>query len=183
MKYASMTPQDFIPAEIFRFFPEIRGDYRLVASFKHIAQDSIDDVIASIKDLLLHAILVPYEGNWLLIPQVEAYYHEKEVDDVAQNDSHFPYSNNLEVKSKKCEIGRGSWYEVKFRYQKSGFIATGGILGNIKSSKSVDAFLGVAVPASTRDINDETDRRALKIELNNLYGKHPNFSDFLLLKS
>lgn len=93
MKYASMTPQDFIPAEIFRFFPEIRGDYRLVASFKHIAQDSIDDVIASIKDLLLHAILVPYEGSWLLIPQVEAYYHEKEVDDVAQNDSHFPYSN------------------------------------------------------------------------------------------
>lgn len=35
----------------------------------------------------------------------------------------------------------------------------------------MDAFLGVAVPASIRDINDETDRRALKIELNKLYEK------------
>lgn len=59
-----------------------------------------------------------YEGNWLLIPQVEAYYHEKNVDDVAQNDSHYPYSDNLEVKFEKCEMGRGSWYELRFRYQK-----------------------------------------------------------------
>lgn len=88
------------------------------------------------------------EGNWLLITQVEAYYHEEKVDDVAQNDSHFSYADKLQINFEKCEMGRGLWYELRFRYKKLEFIATGGINGNNNSSKPVDAFLGVAVPPS-----------------------------------
>lgn len=44
-------------------------------------------------------------------------------------------------------MGRGLWYELRFRYKKLEFIATGRIVGCNDSSKNGSAFLGVAVPS------------------------------------
>lgn len=150
MKYASSSPEDFISAEVFRLFPEVSGEYRLVTDLQlldgNITLESIDSAINSIKDLLVNAIILSYEGNWVLVSQVEGYYHDTQVDDVAQNDSHYAYSNRLQVDFEKCEMGRGLWYGLCFRYKKLEFIATGGIFGNNNRSKPVDAFLSFAVP-------------------------------------
>ncbi|KAG2195500.1 hypothetical protein INT47_012044 [Mucor saturninus] len=79
--------------------------------------------------------------------QIEAYYHDKAVDDVAQIDKSSKYPKYLEAAIQKSEMGKGSWYELRFRCQKVEFIATGGIFQSEQGGTKLDAFLSVAVPS------------------------------------
>lgn len=146
MKYAVESPEEIIPTGIFNFYPQICSDYRLVARIDYlddlmIFSESINATINKMKDLLIHSFVVSHEGNWLYVTQVEAYYHEEKIDDVAQNDSHFSYADRFQINFKKCEMGRDVWYELRFRYKKIEFIATGGIAGG---STNFNAFFDVA---------------------------------------
>lgn len=60
-----------------------------------------DAAVNDIQDLLINSVIMSYEGNWMLITQVEAYYHEKKIDDVAQNDSHFSFGKKLDIAFEK----------------------------------------------------------------------------------
>lgn len=78
MKYAVESPEDFIPTGIFKFYTQIRSDYRLVARIDYlddlmIFSESINAAINKMKDLLINSSVVSHEGNWLIITQVEAH--------------------------------------------------------------------------------------------------------------
>ncbi|KAI9360566.1 hypothetical protein BD770DRAFT_318583, partial [Pilaira anomala] len=126
MKYAVLSPAEFIPNEVFTEFPGLDSSYKV---------------------LLVNSIVVSQEGNWILVTQVEAYYHDHSIDDVSQINRHYEYPEKLEVAMEKCEMGKGTWYELRFRYQKLEFIATGGIFCEEKDKTKIGAFLGVAVPS------------------------------------
>lgn len=75
------------------------------------------------KDLLIRAVLRTQQNNWMLITQVEAYYHDRTIDDVSQNDLNIKYPTKSQVAFEKCEMGKGVWYEIRFRFQRLESIA------------------------------------------------------------
>ena len=77
---------------------------------------------------------------------MEAYYHNHSVDDVSQINPHYNYPENLKVSMEKCEMGKGTWYELRFRFGKLEFIATGGIFCE-KDKTKIGAFLRAAAPS------------------------------------
>jgi hypothetical protein len=155
MKYARISPEDFIPAEIFQKFPQLRTQYRAVINTTPFDKDmmnststaTVEAAVKRFKDLLIHSIVQSQQNNWIFITQVEAYYHEKEIDDVAQVDQKDKYSQNLVANMEKCQEGKGSWYELRFRCQKVEIIATGGYYNKEHDSNKLGAFLGVAAPS------------------------------------
>jgi rare lipoprotein A (peptidoglycan hydrolase) len=152
MKYGSISPEDFIPAEIFQKFPQLRTQYRAVINTTPFDEDmmnststaTVEAAVKRFKDLLIHSIVRSQQNNWIFITQVETYYHEKEIDDVAQVDQKDKYPQNLVVNMEKCQKGKGSWYELRFRCQKVEIIATGGYYNKEHDSNKLGAFLGVA---------------------------------------
>lgn len=93
MKYAAATPQDFIPNAVFQKFPQLRTEYKAIINSNPLSQDlissnhaTVQSAIEELKDLLVHSFVVSQQNNWIFITQVEAYYHDKDVDDVAQVD-------------------------------------------------------------------------------------------------
>lgn len=101
------SPSDFIPNQTIDIFSETRVRYRLVSNIEYLAGQTFpppqtnDAAVNDIQDLLINSVIMSYEGNWMLITQVEAYYHEKKTDDVAQNDSHFSFGKKLDIAFEK----------------------------------------------------------------------------------
>ncbi|KAG2199667.1 hypothetical protein INT47_005192 [Mucor saturninus] len=155
MKCAQIYLNDFKPHAIFQRFPELDENYKLVVSFSPFEGISDDDmsnvqvqsIVDMMKDMLIHSFVRSQENNWLFVTQIEAYYHDKAIDDVAQIDKSSKYPNYLEASIEKFEMGKGSWYELRFRCQKVEFIATGGIFQSEQGDTKLVAFLGVAVPS------------------------------------
>lgn len=159
MKHASLSPDSFFPDVIFQKFPEMTDEYKLVTSFRlfeaeNLSAKEVEEAVASMKDLLIHAVIRTQENNWMLVTQVEGYYHDRDIDDVSQNDPYIKYPNKSQVSFEKCEMGKSTWYEIRFGFKKLEFIATGGITNHGHDDLKLDAFLGVAVPSHIiQDIN------------------------------
>ncbi|CAO3616668.1 unnamed protein product [Mucor hiemalis] len=107
MKYANRSPADFIPREIFQKFKTLPKNFKLVMPFRLFEEDSIsvdavETAISQMKALLVHSIVLTQENNWVLATQVEAYYHDKSMDDVAQNDKSFKFPDKFEVALEKA---------------------------------------------------------------------------------
>lgn len=90
---------------------------------KAITTNTVEDALKSCSDLLVHSIVRSQEGNWVFVTQIEAYYHEKEIDDVAQVRQGNKYPKTLVADFKEREEGKSSWCELRFRFEK---LATGG---------------------------------------------------------
>lgn len=155
MKYAMISPGDFIPSEILGRFPGVQKEYKAVISSSPLStrlptstsEAEVEAAIKKIKDFVIHSIIKSQENNWVFIPQVEAYYHQKPLDDVAQVRSTDIYPQFLEFNLEKREEGKGSWYELFFRCQKIEVIATGGIYNHEQDNESkLGAFLDVSAP-------------------------------------
>lgn len=116
MKHASLSPDSFLPDAIFEKWPQMTDKYKRVTSFRLFEADvlSADEV---------EAVLRTQQNNWMLITQVEAYYHDRTIDDVSQNDPHIKYPTKSQVAFEKCEMGKGTWYEIRFRLQRLESIA------------------------------------------------------------
>lgn len=113
-----------------------------------IEQTTVDNAIKEFKKLLIHAFIISQENKWIFISQIEAYYHDKNIDDVSQVDDKDEYPEKITVSIEKFQEGRGSWYELRFRYQKIEIIATGGLYNSNANNDDLRAFLGVAAPPS-----------------------------------
>lgn len=100
--------------------------------------------------LLMHSIIISQQNNWVLITQMETYYHDSSIDDVAfvKLDR---FVDKLHISMQKCQ-GRGAWYELRFSVRKFEVVATGGLCSN-SNNDGLDAFLGVGVPPQL--INDD----------------------------
>lgn len=100
--------------------------------------------------LLMHSIIISQQNNWVLITQMETYYHDSSIDDVAfvKLDR---FVDKLHISMQKCQ-GRGAWYELRFSVRKFEVVATGGLCSN-SNNDGLDAFLGVSVPPQL--INDD----------------------------
>ncbi|CEP07691.1 hypothetical protein [Parasitella parasitica] len=114
-KYAILSLEDFIPIEIFQKFSNLDNGYKAVINATPFDDnainnaDSVESAIHAIKDLLIHCVVRSQQNNWIFVTQVEAYYHNKNVDDVAQVDKKDRYPQKKVVKLEKCQEGKGSW--------------------------------------------------------------------------
>ncbi|KAG2232419.1 hypothetical protein INT48_005722 [Thamnidium elegans] len=86
----------------------------------------IEAAVNQLKDLLIFAIVQTQNNNWIFITQVEVYYHDRRIDDVAQVDEKNDYSDILTVNMERCQEGRRLWYELCFWCQKLEIVVTGG---------------------------------------------------------
>ncbi|GAA5815958.1 hypothetical protein MFLAVUS_009477 [Mucor flavus] len=126
LKYSCASPADFIPSIISQKFPEIRTDYKTIVDMvlfvkdleKAIATSTVEDAIKKCSELLIHSIVRSQEGNWVFVTQIEAYYHRKEIDDVAQVRREKKYPKTLVADFKEREEGKSSWCELRFRFEK-----------------------------------------------------------------
>lgn len=119
MKHASLSPDSFLPDVIFAKWPQMTDKYKRVTSFRLfeadvLSADEVEATVVKMKDLLIHAVLRTQQNNWMLITQVEAYYHDRTIDDVSQNGPHIKYPTKSQVAFEKCEMGKGTWYEIRF---------------------------------------------------------------------
>lgn len=157
MKYGGSAPQDFIPKALFSKFPHLQQGYNtadinlgnvLQQGLQNSDKGAIETIINQLKGLIIHSFVISQQNNWIFITQVEAYFHDKNVDDVAQVDDRDFYPETLSIDMVKCQEGRGTWYELRFRLFKIEIIATGGFFNKGgKQENRMGAFLGVAAPS------------------------------------
>ncbi|KAG1633289.1 hypothetical protein G6F44_010446 [Rhizopus delemar] len=151
LKYAVFSPKGFLPNIIFEKFPQLFQEYQVIIDYqpfdKHmmINKQTIDVAIEKLKALLIHSFIVSQQNNWIFITQVEIYYKDKNIDDVAIISKLDQYANHLTINMEKFQEGKATWYELRFVFGKFEIIATGGLCNHIKDDK-LDAFLGVATP-------------------------------------
>ncbi|KAG1457473.1 hypothetical protein G6F56_006597 [Rhizopus delemar] len=99
----------------------------------------------------MHSIIISQQNNWVLITQMETYYHDRLIDNVAFANLGI-FVDKLSIRVEKCQEGKGSWCELRFSVGKLEVIATGGIY-NTPNNDGFGAFLSVAVPPHL--INDD----------------------------
>ncbi|KAI9356397.1 hypothetical protein BD770DRAFT_390152 [Pilaira anomala] len=158
LKYACLCPEDFIPAGIFQKFPQLRNNNYTAAidtvpifdqgTMNKVSVATMEAASQKLKDMLVHSVVQTQSNHWIFVTQVEVYYHDKEIDDVAQVDEKNEYTDTLTVKMEKRQEGRGSWYELCFWCQRFEIVATGGLCNHENGSRDkLDAFLGVTIPS------------------------------------
>lgn len=96
--------------------------------------------------MLIHSFIVTQESNWVFNTQIEIYYKDKAVDDVAIISKLDNYPDKLVVNMERFQEDRGSWYGLRFTFKKFEITATGGLSNTMYSSK-INAFLGIAAPS------------------------------------
>lgn len=152
MKAAVVAPNEFLPTVIFEKFSDLSTNYKAIINSDPfpknfiINQHTIKNAIEELRKLFIHCFVVTQENNWVFITQVEIYYKDRSVDDVAivRNLDHYP--DKLRINMEKFQEGKGTWYELRFTFKKFEVIATGGFHNN-KDNNRMNAFLGVAAPA------------------------------------
>lgn len=143
-------PNEFLPSNLFEKLPGLAREYRVVTDFQPLDRNqvvnkqAIDDAKEKLMVLLMHSIIISQQNNWVLITQMETYYHDSSIDDVAfvKLDR---FVNKLHISMQKCQEGRGAWCELRFSVGKFEVIATGSLCNN-SNNDGLDAFLGVSVP-------------------------------------
>lgn len=103
--------------------------------FGYYRSKTIDEAIGNLKDCLIHSVVLSKQNNWVFITQFEAYYHDKDVGDVAQVNENDTRSQQLEIDMVKCQEGRGSWQELRCRLNKIEMIVTGWLLQQKQQKK------------------------------------------------
>ncbi|KAI8075530.1 hypothetical protein BDF21DRAFT_423094 [Thamnidium elegans] len=106
----------------------------------------IEAAVNQLKDLLIFAIVQTQNNNWIFITQVEVYYHDRRIGDVAQVDEKNDYSDILTANMERCQEGRRLWYELCFWCQKLEIVVTGGYYNYENSTGKLGAFLGATIP-------------------------------------
>lgn len=109
MKHASLSPESFLPDIIFEKWPEMTDKYKIVTSFRlfeadELSKDEVEAAVLKMKDLLIHAVIRTQQNHWILITQVEGYYHDCDIDDVSQIDPNYSYPTRLQAIVEKCEM-------------------------------------------------------------------------------
>lgn len=134
LKYIKLYPEEFVPSEIFKKFDKLSCGYKAIIEknpFNNkLGEEEVESLIEGFKNLLIHSIVRTRENNWIFVTQVEAYYHSKKIDGVAQYNDRNKYPEVFSVEIKHCEEEKGIWHELRFRYKKLEMIATGGLYGN-----------------------------------------------------
>jgi hypothetical protein len=152
LKYAIFSSKDFLPNIIFEKFPQLSQEYQVIIDYQPfdknmvINKQTIDVAIEKLKAFLIHSFIVSQQNNWIFITQVEIYYKDKDIDDVATISKLDQYTDNLTINLEKFQEGKAAWYELRFVFGKFEIIATGGLYNHIKDDK-LDVFLGVAAPS------------------------------------
>lgn len=70
------------------------------------SEAQVEAAIKETKDIVFHSMSKSQANNWIFITQVEAYYHQKSLDDVAQVNNKGTYPRLLEFNMKKREEGK-----------------------------------------------------------------------------
>ncbi|CEG63664.1 hypothetical protein RMATCC62417_00774 [Rhizopus microsporus] len=111
---------------LFEKCPELdSSDFRAVVDWEPLVDGSVDISIMQLKDLFIHAVVINQDNDWIFITQIEAYYKDKDVDDVATTSNLDEYPHEFTVKMEKLANERGgSWYELRFTYKKLEVIVT-----------------------------------------------------------
>lgn len=151
--YASKEPSEFLPKHVFSLFPFLSNDYQYVDPdnfYLNMNEETKETALKKLKELILHSFVVSDKFNCYLITQVEFYYKDQEVDDVVMIDEAQDYINCLKMNIEKFQEGKGTWYELRFTYNKSEIVVTGALHGNLRNS-DINAFLGVSAPLSNRN--------------------------------
>lgn len=77
----------------------------------------------------MHAVVCNQDQHWIFITQVEVYYKDKSLDDVAFTTKNDIFVDELEVKmTQQTNEGGGNWYELRITFGKFEAIATGGLV-------------------------------------------------------
>ncbi|GAA5808814.1 hypothetical protein MFLAVUS_002211 [Mucor flavus] len=109
LKFAAVSPSDFLPMELFNKFPTLKDvhyeasiDVRALANFdlNDNQTNVIEQATSRLRETLIHSVVTTQDNNWIFISQVEIYYHDKKVDDVAQVNKNDSYSEELTPKIK-----------------------------------------------------------------------------------
>lgn len=148
LKYTKLYPEEFIPSELFQKFDKLSPSYKAIIennSFvneidESSSEEEVTTLIEEFKNLLIHSVVRTRENNWVSITQVEAYYHSKKIDDVAQYNPRNKYPEFFSVDFKQRKEGKGIWYELRFRFKKLEMIATGGLYGNNNPESNLGSF-------------------------------------------
>lgn len=111
-----------------------------------ITSENINVTIEKLKNLLVGSIALSQQRNWVLITQLEVYFKDRSIDDVAVVTRYDRYPAELEVNVENCQEGRGSWLELRLNYDRFKIIATGGLYNDKSDPEKCGAFLGVAAP-------------------------------------
>lgn len=69
-----------------------------------LSADEVEATVVKTKDLLIHAVIRTQQNNWILITQVEGYYHDRDIDDLSQIDPNYSYPTRLQATVEKCEM-------------------------------------------------------------------------------
>lgn len=100
MKHAFHSPVSFLLEILYEKFPELAEEYKLVTP-SHLYEnedpslDEVEQAITAMKNLLIHAVIRSQENNWMIVMQVEAYFHNQNHDVVSQNDPAYAYPGEL----------------------------------------------------------------------------------------
>lgn len=156
LKYAVLFPSSFIPGNIADKFSELSfGEYKAQIDWVPYSPGwkattaSVGEVAAQLSNLLIHSFVVNQHNFWMLITQMEVYYKDKAIDDIAFVTKNDIYTDELEIKMAQQTNERGgSWYELRITYGKFEAIITGGLAGDgISDSGEITPFLGVGAPS------------------------------------
>lgn len=151
-----LSPSSFLHRRLFDAFKEFDvAEYQAITEREPLTIDGKaegqenDDTIKQLQQLLIHAVVVNQNNNWIFITQIAFYHKNKAVDDVAFVTKNDEYDDKLLVKMEKQEnVGGGSWHELRITFGRYEAIVTRGFSGaSIKYDCDVTPFLGVGVPS------------------------------------
>lgn len=157
VKFAMTCPSSFLPEALFSKFRDLDSSaYTAITDWEPVSLtgsatiESINHMIDQLSQLLMHAVIVNQNGCWVFVSQVEIYYKDKAVDDVAFITKHDKYVDELVIKmDMQVNEGGGSWHELRLTFGRFEVIATGGFSGvGISNNCKITPFLGVGVPPS-----------------------------------
>ena len=79
-----------------------------------INKQTIDAAIEKLKAFIIHSFIVSQQNNWIFITQVEIYYKDKDIDDVATVSKLDEYTDSLTINLEKFQEDKAAWYELRF---------------------------------------------------------------------
>lgn len=114
LKYVIFSPKDFLPNIIFKKFPQPSQEYQIIIDYQPfdknmvINKQTIDVAIEKLKAFLIHSFIVSQQNNCIFITQVEIYYKDKDIDDVATISKLDQYTDNLTINLGKFQVGKAA---------------------------------------------------------------------------
>lgn len=116
MKYTLKSPESFIPSIIIKRVPAWPNTYQAIMNFNPlydglvINRNNITASINTLNDSLLNSIVISQQSNWIFITQIEFYYKDIQIENVAMVNKHEKYPKQLDITMEKCQEDRGTWF-------------------------------------------------------------------------